>query len=355
MARTYNIEIVHERKGHLAAALFVAGALALACSFGLASVALAQTGALDVVAAAFGQQSAATEAATQAAAQPTANATTQTSTQDWLTEKWNPADGLNLTAGSTIQKQPTVTNRSTQDYDSMQVFLQVRDTVTNRVLDPNNAEDAKRLQLILDAIWADPQGVIKNGSAYSTAQLQAMGNGVNNLYNAGQFAAGAYDTTAAATQDAPQGAYAFKYTGGANSAQGSAFNSADYATIFDHIVIPTNYTAEDLALMGDFTLVLWAQAKGEETPDPTPNPDPDPNPTPDPDPDPNPAPNPGANGNNNGNNNAANSTRTLSQTGDTATLFVLAAIAMAASCVAFAAGRRAHAKESKEWGNHAAR
>lgn len=303
MSRTYNIEVVYERKRPRAAVIAAVCALVLAACCATVSVTLAQ-------------------AAEQAASQQIlalSNSTDKIS----LTEEWNAADGLNLHAGSTVQKRPIVRNNDANC--ALSVYLQVKDGKTGRVLDPNNAEDKRRLELILGTVWADPNACMQNGTPYSEAALAALASrGVNNLYNAAQFGAGVWDATAKASDaDAVAGAYAFAYTG-----TGAVFANGAQAVLFDHIAVPTGYTAEDLALMGDFSLVVWAKAVYDEAPEP------DPDPSPDPDPDPAPTPDPGNGGNNNaGKDTNANGSNgglgSLAQTGDIAQMLLVAAGAFA--------------------------
>lgn len=129
----------------------------------------------------------------------------------------------------------------------MRVLLRVVDGAGN-TLDP--AADAERLQLILGAIWADPKGAMADGSSYTTDMLQAMATqGVSNLYNAQEFAFGGWNASLKA--------YCFNYS---NSSTANVFKSGAIAMLFNHIAIPANYSAQDITTMGEYSLVIWAQA-----------------------------------------------------------------------------------------------
>lgn len=347
MSRAYNIEVIYERKrSHTAVLATVCALLLVLCVGGVTgTLALQATQGASPSDTSAAAQSSGTSVAQSVVVNVSGESGVAVQSDEVknpieLSEDWTPSDGLNLTNGSTITKSPKVENPG--DACHLDMYLQIQDK-SGRVLDPNNAQDAKRLELILGAIWADPKNMLTNGQAYTTADLKNFANsGVNNLYNASQFGAGTWDATAVAgnaggnQESGAQGAYVFKYTGGETS---GVFASKDSAIFFDHIVVPADYTAEDLALMGDFSIVVWAKATydvdvtpvtpdpGPTTPDtPEPEPKTDPAPKTDPEPATDPAPktDPAAQP---ATGDADGSKRSLAQTGDVVRSLMVVAVA----------------------------
>ncbi len=150
---------------------------------------------------------------------------------------------LGLSAGSTIVKDPVLKNNKGDAY--ARVFMQIRDTATGAVLDPGVEADALRLEKILGAIWSDPQGKLEPGTAYSKAEIEAM-EGVEPVYNSASFkeAAVPFNETAQA--------YVIEHDG--------VLRSGESASLFDRICIPADYSSGEVALMGDYSIVLWGQA-----------------------------------------------------------------------------------------------
>ena len=156
-----------------------------------------------------------------------------------LTEEWDAQDGLDLRPGSTIVKKPVVTNNKADAY--MRVFMRIQDA-DGTVLTP--AADEARLKLILDTLWYDPKDAIGAGNSYSYEELSSMGSDVQPTYNHGKFSEPVFNETA--------GAYALDYQG--------IMKSDEFATLFSKICIPQEYRNDDIALMGDYSIVIWAQA-----------------------------------------------------------------------------------------------
>lgn len=300
MSRSYNIEIVYERtQSHTAKLMAVCALLLVLCA-----TAVTGTFALEI----------------QSGATQTDQIATRANANEKLTlvETWNASDGVGLAPGSTVHKEPAVTNND--EACSLEFYLQIKDGTDGHILSPDNAQDAARLELIKSIIWADAGAAsglgIQDGKSYTTSELAAMSaqGSVSGLRNAFQFGEPAWDAKAAWSGDggntsanAGSGAYVFKYTGGAaNTTDGaisSVFANGDTATLFNHIVIPSDYTADQLALLGNFSLIVWAKGTydvtpvtpdpvtpGPVTPDPvTPDPvTPDPEPTTQPATDPSP-------------------------------------------------------------------
>lgn len=148
---------------------------------------------------------------------------------------------LGLSAGSTIVKDPVLKNNKGDAY--ARVFVQIRDTETGAVLDPE--KDAARLEKILGAIWSDPQGKLEPGSAYTRADIAAT-EGVDAVYNHAAF------VEAAVPFNEKAQAYVFEHDG--------VLKSGESASLFDRICIPADYGTDDVLLMGNYSIVIWGQA-----------------------------------------------------------------------------------------------
>ncbi len=148
---------------------------------------------------------------------------------------------LGLSAGSTIVKDPVLKNNKGDAY--ARLFVQIRDEETGAVLAPDT--DGARLEKILGAIWSDPQGSLVPGASYAAADIAAA-PGVEAVYNHGAYKAAApeYNETAQA--------YVFEHDG--------VLKSGESASLFDRICIPSDYSTEDVALMGNYSIVIWGQA-----------------------------------------------------------------------------------------------
>lgn len=157
-----------------------------------------------------------------------------------VTETWNPSDGLGLRSGSTIVKQPVVKNQKGDVY--MRGIIRISDE-SGRVLDP--ATDADRIALIMGTLYVDPQGVINAGSSYSKSALAALSvSGVSDLNGASAFDAPQWNQT--------MQAYTINYK--------TLFAKDQSASMFDKVVVPSDYSVADIMLMGKYTITVWAQA-----------------------------------------------------------------------------------------------
>lgn len=156
-----------------------------------------------------------------------------------VTETWNPSDGLGIASGSTLVKQPVVKNQKGDVY--MRGIVRIVDDKTGEVLNP--AKDAERIKLILGTLYADPQDSLVSGMSYSKAAL-AKAAGVSGIYEMEMF-------------DEPNWneemqAFTLNYK--------DVLTSGGSVALFDKVVVPSDYTTEEVATMGDYTLTVWAQA-----------------------------------------------------------------------------------------------
>ncbi len=157
-----------------------------------------------------------------------------------VTETWNPADGLGLRSGSTLVKQPVIKNQKGDVY--MRGIIRVSDE-SGRVLDP--VADSERIKLIMDTLYVDPQGSIDTSSSYSKAALAALSSsGVSDLYSSTLFESPKWNPT--------MQAYTIDYK--------TLFAKDQSVSMFDKVVIPSDYSVADLNLMGKYTVTVWAQA-----------------------------------------------------------------------------------------------
>ena len=160
-----------------------------------------------------------------------------------VTETWSELDGKGLRSGSTVVKQPVIKNQKSDVY--MRAIIRITDgtseDVSGKVLDPQT--DARRISLILGTLYSDPNGSLNAGSSYSRHQLDSL-DGVKDIYNMTAFNAPVYNEQ--------MQAYTLDY-------KGKFANGASVA-LFDKVAVPSDYTVEEVKLMGDYTITVWAQA-----------------------------------------------------------------------------------------------
>ena len=157
-----------------------------------------------------------------------------------VTETWNPNDGLDIGAGSTMVKQPVVNNQKGDCY--MRAIIRITDD-DGTILNPAIETDKKRIDLILGTLYSDINSKINTNKSYSSTELNKL-SGVHAIYNDKIFNAPEYN--------ADMQAYTFEYKG--------KFAKGTQANLFDKVVVPTDYTDADIALMGDYKVIVWAQA-----------------------------------------------------------------------------------------------
>lgn len=158
-----------------------------------------------------------------------------------LTEEWQEETGIGYFAGLTAVKSPTIQADSGVMYARicMRVEESVPDgsggTTTQLITNP------ERLRLIQGILYADTHDLLQPGSAYSLEDIQST-QGVSPLYNPAHFLA---------PSEPELGLYYFEYDG--------VMDRGTSATLFNKVVIPTDYSASDLALMGNFIITLEGQ------------------------------------------------------------------------------------------------
>ena len=171
---------------------------------------------------------------------------------------WEPPDPDDLLPGSTLYKDPQVTSKPGSVDSYLRMVVEIRD------LDGSGnpaglITNAARLALIMDTIWYDttyvdvtsPGTNLIKGDKYSLAELAALATAgdIINPVNLLDFTA---ETTAAMLTT---GRLIFNFD--------NIFEAGDVAVLFSHIVIPTDYDSDDLALMNGangYAITIKAQA-----------------------------------------------------------------------------------------------
>ncbi len=220
MAGTMNIEVLRLRKNKRTAALLVVCALVIACLCAAMPGTLASYAQADSCRHVFVFSDDGDVAIS-------------------VTETWNPSDGLGIAPGSTLIKQPVVKNQKGDVY--MRGIVRIVDDKTGEVLNP--LKDAERIKLIMGTLYADPQDSLVAHTPYSKATL-AKTEGVSSIYEMELF-------------DEPEWneemqAFTLKYKG--------VLASGASVALFDKVVVPSDYTTDEVTTMGDYTVTVWAQA-----------------------------------------------------------------------------------------------
>lgn len=167
-----------------------------------------------------------------------------------------PVDGEDLVPGRSTDKTPTI---SSPDEDGnmpayMRVKMELVDTETNeRITDPT------RIEKIMNCIRFDAEGtglaetVGTQGAKFDQATLDKFPT-VNPMF--------VEDATY--TEDTP-GLYYYNYVGEdhtVDSPNGNddIFNAGDVVELFTNLVVPAEYTNEDISILGKYQIVLQPQA-----------------------------------------------------------------------------------------------
>lgn len=162
-----------------------------------------------------------------------------------LTENWNAEDGLNYQAGLIATKQPVFTAEKGDMYTRMRVTIEeyVEDAQGNVTTRP--LPQGQRLDLIKGIIWADEAGVIAAGP-YDKAwlQTQAAAGKINNLYDSRSF-------INPSQPDPTKGVFYVEYDG--------ILSHGATTSLFTNVVIPSDYTQDEIQLMGDFVITIDGQ------------------------------------------------------------------------------------------------
>ena len=182
-----------------------------------------------------------------------------------LTESaWSVNKGLDQLPGSTLAKNPTVENRGADCY--MRVNLRITDKETGEIgsedaasatIDPTSSAEAKeRCSEILKMIWYDGGKNLDEGVGYSSTELATFA-GASGVFNSASFEPEFPNTDSTLNGwNSEMKAYSFLYK---NENTENVFKAGDTATLFSHIVVPTDITREKFYLAGDYYINVWVQ------------------------------------------------------------------------------------------------
>ncbi len=151
---------------------------------------------------------------------------------DVVEPDWEEDEAQDSLPGDTIAKNPTVTNNRGNVYVRFIVELQDEDGST--------ITDKARADKIMDAIIYS-NGAIDTNTSYSYSQIENYPT-VNS-----QFTLDSGRSTV--------GKYYYNYT-----ANNGIMTNGQSAELFDFVVIPTDWTQTDIAVLGNFNIVVTAQA-----------------------------------------------------------------------------------------------
>jgi predicted ribosomally synthesized peptide with SipW-like signal peptide len=173
---------------------------------------------------------------------------------------WDPEDGEDLLPGDTFVKDPTVTAKTGSANSYMRVTVTLYDTDAEKVDGEYPViTDAGRAAKILETLWYDPLmgktgATIIPPTQYSETQTGLFPSTVTSWFNDVEFV---IDASRSST-----GVYVLNYIG--NSC---IFVADASATVFTHVIIPSNWDRPDFAIIGNYNIGLFAeaiQAKGFE-------------------------------------------------------------------------------------------
>jgi len=170
-----------------------------------------------------------------------------------LTEDWDPDDGEDMVPGDTVVKEPVITAVKNDSYVRVILTLVDKDaTPTAGVYPP--ITNTTRINKIMSTLFYDGTGTtIAAGTKYSAvtdwAAWAVAGSGIDTPYNKTDFE----------LASSGGGVFVFYYKGGA-APNPYIFTEGTAATLFTHVVIPTEWTQTDLRLLGKYDINIRAEA-----------------------------------------------------------------------------------------------
>lgn len=149
-----------------------------------------------------------------------------------------PGDGEGLVPGDTKDKDPTIHAVTGDSY--MRVVLQVQNK------DGTAITDKERLDLVMKTVYySDP--VVDASQSYSLAQLSKLYHNISTVSSSFKL-----NAEKSSTDDDPTGVYYYDYDG--------VFEEGAEATLFTNVVIPTDWNQTQIAKLGQYQIVVYAQA-----------------------------------------------------------------------------------------------
>ena len=178
---------------------------------------------------------------------------------------WEVNKGLDQLPGATLAKNPTVENQGADCY--MRVNFRITDKeegeigageVTSETIDPTaSAEDKERCTQVLKMIWYDAGKTLSEEKAYSSTDLSSL-EGVSGVFNSTDFEPEFTNTDVALNGwNSEMKAYSFLYK---NESTENVFKAGETATLFTHLVVPTDITRTQFYDAGDYYINVWVQA-----------------------------------------------------------------------------------------------
>lgn len=161
-----------------------------------------------------------------------------------LTEpNWDPDSGTEMTPGDTMYKDPTITAVENDSY--MRVIVTIIDNDSESENFGKAITDADRLTAILNMVRYDSSYNVKNDplttgidtdKRYSLEDLESYPT-VNPNFTLASSA---------------NGTYYYNYN--------NVFNEGDSVVLFTNVVVPADYSREQIRLIGKFQIEVYAQA-----------------------------------------------------------------------------------------------
>ena len=174
---------------------------------------------------------------------------------------WTTNAGIGMRSGTTLERDPMVTNQNSDCY--MRVNMRILDKYGNTI-DPEINEQGQvtnaRMKLILDTIYYDATGgnSIATGCSYTTSDLCALeaAGKISNICNTNQFSC---------AWNSEMKAFNLNYTCEQTASKAAdVFAENETARVFNRIVVPSDYTADDLRLMDEYYINVWVQVISTE-------------------------------------------------------------------------------------------
>ena len=167
-----------------------------------------------------------------------------TENQWWID---NRKDGLTYKAGTVNFKEPKIKNTAGDCY--MRAIVRITDDKGNP-LDPESRSQKAKMDLVMRTLWSDSTG--SNISLNDTYTKQDLENKevvglIHNACDNSLFEDPVYNDQLKA--------YVMNY-----KANKGIFKSGEEVTLFNRVVIPTDYEDIEIQHMGKYYVVVWAQA-----------------------------------------------------------------------------------------------
>lgn len=175
--------------------------------------------------------------------------------QGITSEEWSVSKDSSVSAGTTIEKNCVVENQVANCY--LRVNFRVVDRQTGNVLDPTT-EDKARLEKIVNMLYYDKASSLVAGNSYTQAELRELlsEQRIFRLCSSNFEPVVANDDVALNGWDESSKAYRFNYVKGDDL---NVFKKNNSLRIFTDLVVPTDYTEQDLNEVGDFSINVWVQ------------------------------------------------------------------------------------------------